>query len=286
MTEEEEKKEVSTKVNVGGKMEEEELVVAESKVGKPEMELAQAKAEVGGKVEREGERFRLAGVEEAQEGSKSEQYKDLNNQIKGSSEVDTESAIKEDAGRFKSVEEVVRGSIDEGEVAAQELDHCDTKAGSSKHPIPQTCHSVNKAASEITDRREVTDGRTGHEAKEVNPSSRHLNASSSEEEYFSNDEEEDKSTSPNPTELVSKGLPECGPATAGSFGSSIRVADYNEEDMVLRAQMKAAALEQDSDDEDEDWAPGGDGGLQGGQDQAFSPPARCSRLVCQPREDS
>ena len=191
MREQEEKKEVSTKVNVGENMEEEGLVLAESKVGKPEMrkmELAQAKAEVGGKVEREGERFRLAGVEEAQEGSKSEQYKDLNNQMKGSSEVDTESAIKEDAGKFKSVEEVVRGSIDEGEVAAQELDHCDTKAGNSKHPIPQTCHSVNKAASEITDRREVTDGRTGHEAKEVNPSSRHLNALSSEEEYFSNDE--------------------------------------------------------------------------------------------------
>ena len=183
MMEEEEKKEVSTKVNVGENMEEEE------KVGKPEMELVQAKAEVGGKVEREGERFRLAGVEEAQEGSKSEQCKGLDNQIKGSSEVDTESAIKEDAGKLKSVEEVVRGSIDEGEVAAQELDHCDTKAGNSKHPIPQTCHSVNKAASEITDRREVTDGRTDQEAKEVKPSSRHLNALSSEEEYFSNDEE-------------------------------------------------------------------------------------------------
>ena len=39
--------------------------------------------------------------------------------------------------------------------------------------------------------------------------------------------------------------------------SSTSVADYNEEDMVLRAQMKAAALEQDSDDEDGDWAPGG-----------------------------
>ena len=103
--------------------------------------------------------------------------------------MDTESAIKEDAGKLKSVEKVVRGSIDEGEVAAQELDHCDTKAGNSKHPIPQTCHSVNKAASEITDRREVTDGRTVPEAKEVNPSSRHLNALSSEEEYFSNDEE-------------------------------------------------------------------------------------------------
>ena len=189
MMEEEEKKEVSTKVNVGENMEEEGLVLAESKVGKPEMELVQAKAEVGGKVEREGERFRLAGVEEAQEGSKSEQCKGLDNQIKGSSEVDTESAIKEDAGRLKSVEEVVRGSIDEDEVAAQELDHCDTKAGNSKHPIPQTCHSVNKAASEITDRREVTDGRTDQEAKEVKPSSRHLNALSSEEEYFSNDEE-------------------------------------------------------------------------------------------------
>ena len=189
MMEEEEKKEVSTKVKVGENMEQEGLVLAESKVGKPEMELVQPKAEVGGKVERKGERFRLAGVEEAQEGSKSEQYQDSNNQMKGSSEVDTESAIKEDAGKLKSVEEVVRGSIDEGEVAAQELDHCDTKAGNSKHPIPQTCHSVNKAASEITDRREVTDGRTDHEAKEVNPSSRHLNALSSEEEYFSNHDE-------------------------------------------------------------------------------------------------
>ena len=189
MMEDEERKEVSTKANVGEKMEEEELVLAESKVGKPEMELAQAKTEVGGKVERKGERFRLAGVEEAQEGSKSEQCKGLDNQIKGSSEVDTESAVKEDAGKLKSVEEVVRESIDEGEVLVQELDHGDTKAGNSKHPIPQTCHSVNKAASEITDRREVTDGRTDQEAKEVKPSSRHLNALSSEEEYFSNDEE-------------------------------------------------------------------------------------------------
>ena len=189
MMEDEERKEVSTKANVGEKMEEEELVLAESKVGKPEMELAQAKTEVGGKVERKGERFRLAGVEEAQEGSKSEQYQDSNNQMKGSYEVDTESAVKEDAGKLKSVEEVVRESIDEGEVLVQELDHGDTKAGNSKHPIPQTCHSVNKAASEITDRRELSDGRTHQEAKKANPSSRHLNALSSEEEYFSNHDE-------------------------------------------------------------------------------------------------
>ena len=84
---------------------------------------------------------------------------------------------------------MVRESIDEGEVLVQELDHGDTKAGNSKHPIPQTCHSVNKAASEITDRREVTDGRTDQESKEVKPSSRHLNALSSEEEYFSKHDE-------------------------------------------------------------------------------------------------
>ena len=67
--------------------------------------------------------------------------------------------------------------------------------------------------------------------------------------------QEEKSTSPNPTELALNGLPEGGPATAGSSGSSTRVADYNEEDMVLRAQMKAAALERDSDDDE--VVPGG-----------------------------
>ena len=52
--------------------------------------------------------------------------------------------------------------------------------------------------------------------------------------------------------LVQKSLTETRQATAGTSGGSTRVADYDEEDMRLRAQMKAAALEQGSDSDEED----------------------------------
>ena len=58
--------------------------------------------------------------------------------------------------------------------------------------------------------------------------------------------------------LVQKSLTEIRQATAGTSGGSTRVADYDEEDMRLRAQMKAAALEQGSDsDEEDEEVPGG-----------------------------
>ena len=58
--------------------------------------------------------------------------------------------------------------------------------------------------------------------------------------------------------LVQKSLTETRQATAGTSGGSTRVADYDEEDMRLRAQMKAAALEQGSDsDEEDEEVPGG-----------------------------
>ena len=58
--------------------------------------------------------------------------------------------------------------------------------------------------------------------------------------------------------LVQKSLTETRQATAGTSGGSTRVADYDEEAMRLRAQMKAAALEQGSDsDEEDEEVPGG-----------------------------
>ena len=58
--------------------------------------------------------------------------------------------------------------------------------------------------------------------------------------------------------LVQWSLTETRQATAGTSGGSTRVADYDEEDMRLRAQMKAAALEQGSDsDEEDEEVPGG-----------------------------
>ena len=58
--------------------------------------------------------------------------------------------------------------------------------------------------------------------------------------------------------LVQKSLTEIRQATAGTSGGSTRVADYDEEAMRLRAQMKAAALEQGSDsDEEDEEVPGG-----------------------------
>ena len=51
---------------------------------------------------------------------------------------------------------------------------------------------------------------------------------------------------------VQKSLTETRQATAGTSGGSTRVADYDEEAMRLRAQMKAAALEQGSDSDEED----------------------------------
>ena len=51
---------------------------------------------------------------------------------------------------------------------------------------------------------------------------------------------------------VQKRLTETRQATAGTSGGSTRVADYDEEAMRLRAQMKAAALEQGSDSDEED----------------------------------
>ena len=61
-----------------------------------------------------------------------------------------------------------------------------------------------------------------------------------------------------PPPPVQKSLTETRQAAAGTSGGSTRVADYDEEAMRLRARMKAAALEQgsDSDEEDED-VPGG-----------------------------
>ena len=57
---------------------------------------------------------------------------------------------------------------------------------------------------------------------------------------------------------VQKRLTETRQATAGTSGGSTRVADYDEEAMRLRAQMKAAALEQGSDsDEEDEEVPGG-----------------------------
>jgi hypothetical protein len=65
-----------------------------------------------------------------------------------------------------------------------------------------------------------------------------------------------KATPPPPP--VQKRLTETRQATAGTSGGSTRVADYDEEDMRLRAQMKAAALEQGSDsDEEDEEVPGG-----------------------------
>ena len=58
--------------------------------------------------------------------------------------------------------------------------------------------------------------------------------------------------------LVQWSLTETRQATAGTSGGSTRVADYDEEAMRLRAQMKAAALEQGSDsDEEDEEVPGG-----------------------------
>merc|ERR1719494_589988 len=51
---------------------------------------------------------------------------------------------------------------------------------------------------------------------------------------------------------VQKSLTESRQATAGTSGGSTRVADYDEEAMRLRAQMKTAALEQGSDSDEED----------------------------------
>ena len=59
-----------------------------------------------------------------------------------------------------------------------------------------------------------------------------------------------KATPPPPP--VQKRLTETRRATAGTSGGSTRVADYDEEAMRLRAQMKAAALEQGSDSDEED----------------------------------
>ena len=55
-----------------------------------------------------------------------------------------------------------------------------------------------------------------------------------------------------PPPPVQKRLTETRRATAGTSGGSTRVADYDEEAMRLRAQMKAAALEQGSDSDEED----------------------------------
>ena len=61
-----------------------------------------------------------------------------------------------------------------------------------------------------------------------------------------------------PPPPVQKRLTETRRATAGTSGGSTRVADYDEEAMRLRAQMKAAALEQGSDsDEEDEEVPGG-----------------------------
>ena len=57
---------------------------------------------------------------------------------------------------------------------------------------------------------------------------------------------------------VQKRLTETRQAAAGTSGGSTRVADYDEEAMRQRAQMKAAALEQGSDsDEEDEEVPGG-----------------------------
>ena len=61
-----------------------------------------------------------------------------------------------------------------------------------------------------------------------------------------------------PPPPVQKSLTETRQAAAGTSGGSTRVADYDEEAMRQRAQMKAAALEQGSDsDEEDEEVPGG-----------------------------